>query len=110
MSTKMSRSLFSLVLLLACAHALMHLLEFALPATEQFITESYHVDKAASGRLGMTFRLPLGLFALATGQHEADVSVIGAFAAEAVAQAIRNAVHHAASLFDVKSRRDWLAP
>lgn len=48
------------------------------------------------------------LFALATGTHPADVSLIGAFAAEAVAQAIRSAVHHAETLHDVKSRRDWL--
>lgn len=50
------------------------------------------------------------LFALATGTHTADVSVAGAFAAEAVAQSIRNAVIHATSLADVKARRDWLAP
>lgn len=48
------------------------------------------------------------LFALSTGTHPADVSVIGAFAAEAVAQAIRNAVQHATTLHDVKSRHDWL--
>ena len=50
------------------------------------------------------------LFALATGTHPADVSVIGAFAAEAVAQAIRSAVRHAETLHDVKSQRDWLVP
>jgi len=50
------------------------------------------------------------LFALATGTHPAEVSVIGAFAAEAVAQAIRSAVMHAETLHDVKSRRDWIAP
>jgi L-aminopeptidase/D-esterase-like protein len=35
--------------------------------------------------------------------------VIGAFAAEVVAQAVRNAVLFATSLHDVKARRDWLA-
>ena len=50
------------------------------------------------------------LFALATGTHPADVSVIGAFAAEAVAQSIRSAVRHAETLHDVKSQRDWLVP
>ena len=49
------------------------------------------------------------LFALSTGTHPADVTVAGAFAAEAVAQAIRNAVEYATTLHDVRSRRDWLA-
>jgi L-aminopeptidase/D-esterase-like protein len=49
------------------------------------------------------------LFALATGTHPADSTVIGAFAAEVVAQAVRNAVLFATSLHDVKARRDWLA-
>ncbi len=43
------------------------------------------------------------IFALATGELEADVNLIGAFAAEVFADAIRNAVRAAASLHDVKS-------
>jgi L-aminopeptidase/D-esterase-like protein len=35
------------------------------------------------------------IFSLATGQKDADVNLVGAFAAEAVAQAIINAIHHA---------------
>ena len=50
------------------------------------------------------------LFALSTGTHSADVTVIGAFAAEALALAIRNAVFTATSLHDVRARRDWFAP
>lgn len=50
------------------------------------------------------------LFALASGEQPADVSVIGAFAAEAVAQAIRRSVRQATTLYDVKSAQDWLAP
>ncbi len=46
------------------------------------------------------------LFALATGQITADVSAVGAFAAEAVAQAIRDAVRQATSLFDVRAWKD----
>jgi L-aminopeptidase/D-esterase-like protein len=49
------------------------------------------------------------LFTLATGEKPADVSLVGAFAAEAVAQAIRRAVLHATSLAGVRSRTDWLA-
>lgn len=45
------------------------------------------------------------LFALATGQIPANVNAIGAFAAEAVARAIRNAVEQAASLAGVRSAK-----
>ncbi len=46
------------------------------------------------------------LFALATGEIPANVNAIGAFAAEVVAQAIRNAVRSATSLAGVRSLRD----
>lgn len=46
------------------------------------------------------------IFALATGETPANVNSIGAFAAEAVAQAIRNAVRYATSLGGVKSIQD----
>jgi len=49
------------------------------------------------------------LFALATGEKSAaDVTVIGAFAAEAVAQAIRNGVRAATSLGGVLASEDLL--
>ena len=47
------------------------------------------------------------LFALATGDIPANVNTIGAFAAEAVSQAIRNAVREATSLHDVLALRDF---
>ena len=43
------------------------------------------------------------MFALATGSQEADPSVVGAFAAEAVAMAIRHAVRAATSLGGVRA-------
>lgn len=43
------------------------------------------------------------MFAVATGEIPANVTVIGAFAAQAVAQAIRNAVREATSLADVRA-------
>ena len=46
------------------------------------------------------------MFALATGDIPANVTTIGAYAAEAVAQAIRNAVRAATSLHDVVALRD----
>jgi len=46
------------------------------------------------------------IFSLATGQIPANVNAIGAFAAEAVAMAIRNAVRAAHTLGGVRSLRD----
>jgi L-aminopeptidase/D-esterase-like protein len=46
------------------------------------------------------------IFALATGQIDADVSAIGAFAAEATTQAIRNGVRAATSLAGVRALGD----
>jgi L-aminopeptidase/D-esterase-like protein len=46
------------------------------------------------------------IFALATGQIDADVSAIGAYAAEVTGQAIRNAVKFATSLDGVRSYQD----
>jgi L-aminopeptidase/D-esterase-like protein len=43
------------------------------------------------------------IFALSTGQIPANVNVIGAYAAEAAAQAIRNGVHKAVALGGVRS-------
>ncbi|HEX2907253.1 MAG TPA: P1 family peptidase, partial [Phototrophicaceae bacterium] len=46
------------------------------------------------------------LFALATGQIPANVNVIGAYAAEVVADAIRNGIRAATTLGDVRSYKD----
>lgn len=46
------------------------------------------------------------IFALATGQIPANTSVIGAFAAEVTAQAIRNAVYNATTLHGIRAARD----
>ncbi len=46
------------------------------------------------------------LFALATGAIPANINVVGAYAAEAVAQAIRNAVRTATSLHGVRALND----
>lgn len=46
------------------------------------------------------------LFAVATGEISANVNAIGAFAAEVVAKAIRNAVYTATSLAGVRSLKD----
>ncbi|MCA0452416.1 MAG: P1 family peptidase [Chloroflexi bacterium] len=46
------------------------------------------------------------IFALATGEIDANVNAIGAFAAEVVAQAIRNGVNAAVTLGGVRSLKD----
>jgi L-aminopeptidase/D-esterase-like protein len=46
------------------------------------------------------------IFALGSGEREADTTLIGAFAAEMMAQAIRNAINHASSLHGVKARHE----
>jgi L-aminopeptidase/D-esterase-like protein len=48
------------------------------------------------------------IFALATGDVPANVTVVGAYAAEVVAQAIRNGVRQATSLGGVRAIRDML--
>ncbi len=69
-----------------------------------------HVHKATEARGLLLRRLPVSntldgdtLFALATGQIDANVNVIGAYAAEVVAQAIRNGVRAATTLGGVRA-------
>ena len=63
----MTRSTFRLVLLVSCAHALVHVFELALPSVEQMIGDDFRVDKGTTGMLGMAWRLPFGLGALGAG-------------------------------------------
>ncbi len=49
------------------------------------------------------------LFALSTGEIPANLSVIGAFAADMVAEAIRNAVQEATSMGGIPAARDLIA-
>ncbi|MBI1903882.1 MAG: MFS transporter [Planctomycetia bacterium] len=64
-------SLLGLVLIVSCAHALVHVYELAFPSVEQLIAREFHLDAAAGkqamGQLGMTWRLPFGLGALFVG-------------------------------------------
>ncbi len=47
------------------------------------------------------------IFALATGEKEADVSIVGAFAAEAVAEAVVRAIRAAESVAGIPAWRDF---
>jgi len=63
----MTRSTFRLILLVSCAHALVHVFELALPSVEQMIGEDFRIGKDTTGMLGMAWRLPFGLGALGAG-------------------------------------------
>jgi MFS transporter, FSR family, fosmidomycin resistance protein len=65
--SEMSASTLRLVLLVSCAHALVHTFELALPSVEQMIGDEYGVGKASTGALGMVWRLPFGLGAVLAG-------------------------------------------
>ena len=61
----MSSATLRLVLLISCAHALVHIYELSLPSVEQRIAEEYRPDqpqagKQFTGRLSTTWRLPFG--------------------------------------------------
>lgn len=58
---------FRLVLLISCAHALVHTFELSLPAVEQMIGEEFSVGKDRTGALGTIWRLPFGLAAILAG-------------------------------------------
>ena len=63
----MNSATFRLVLLVSCAHALVHVYEHSFSSVEQLIAAEYQVGKDVTGNLGMYLRLPFGCFALAAG-------------------------------------------
>ncbi len=68
----MTRTAVRLILLVSCAHALVHVFELALPSVEQMIGEDLvgktpEENKAATGALGLAWRLPFGLLAMVAG-------------------------------------------
>ncbi|MCA9024153.1 MAG: MFS transporter [Planctomycetaceae bacterium] len=63
----MSRTTFRLILLVSCAHALVHVFELALPSVEQMIGAEFHVGTKQTGLLGTVWRIPFGVGAVFTG-------------------------------------------
>lgn len=63
----MSGATLRLVLLVSCAHALVHVFELSFPSVEQLIADQYHADQRLTGLLGNCWRLPFGLFAMLAG-------------------------------------------
>ncbi len=68
----MPRATLTLVLLVSCAHALVHMYELSLPSVEQEIAAEFYPDdpavgKAVNGWMAFVWRLPLGLGGLLAG-------------------------------------------
>ncbi|MCA9267551.1 MAG: MFS transporter, partial [Planctomycetales bacterium] len=63
----MSPQVFRLVLLVSCAHALVHVYELSLPSVEQNIALEFDVGTSTTGLLGNAWRLPWGLGAVGAG-------------------------------------------
>lgn len=59
--------LLRLVLLVSCAHAMVHLLEQSIASVEQEVSAHYQLTLRQSGLLGSAFRLPYGLGAVLAG-------------------------------------------
>jgi len=59
--------LFHLVLLVSCAHALVHVYELAFSSVEQLVASDFHVSTEITGELARDFRLPFGLLAIVAG-------------------------------------------
>ena len=63
----MSAAVVRLILLISCAHALVHVYELAFPPVEQLIAAENKVGTKEMGELGTCWRLPFGAFAIFAG-------------------------------------------
>ena len=61
------RRVLKIVLLISCAHALVHLLEQSIASVETVISSEYGLDKTQSAYLGSALRFPYGLGAILAG-------------------------------------------
>ena len=64
---KRSTHIVRLVLLVSCAHALVHLLEQSVASMEQVISDDFQLDGEGSGLLGSALRFPYGIGAFFAG-------------------------------------------
>ena len=60
-------STLRLVLIVSCAHSMVHIFELALPSVEQIVATDYGVGKETTGALSTIWRLPFGLGAFGAG-------------------------------------------
>lgn len=63
----MSREILRLILLISCAHAMVHVYEFSFPSVELLVQEELGVDATSIGVLATAWALPFGLGAVAAG-------------------------------------------
>ncbi len=63
----MSAATLRLVLIVSCAHALVHVYEQSLPSVEKLIGEEFSVGPEVTGPLGTAWRIPFGAAALVAG-------------------------------------------
>ncbi len=63
----MNAAVVRLILLISCAHALVHVYELAFPPVEQLIAAENDVGTKEMGELGTCWRLPFGAFAILAG-------------------------------------------
>ncbi len=63
----MKPNTFRLVLLVSCAHMLVHVFELSIASVEQHVGEEFGVSAKVTGSLGMTWRIPFGAGALLAG-------------------------------------------
>jgi FSR family fosmidomycin resistance protein-like MFS transporter len=63
----MSAATLRLVLLVSCAHAMVHVYELSFPCVEELVANAYDVDKQTTGALSNCWRFPWGLGALLAG-------------------------------------------
>lgn len=63
----LSSTAVRLILLVSCAHALVHLLELSLSSVEMVISNEFSLSKSQSGMLGSALRFPYGLGAIFAG-------------------------------------------
>lgn len=62
-----ARAALMIVLLVSCAHALVHVYELSLPSVEELIGADYHVSKKVTGLLSFCWRMPWGIGAILAG-------------------------------------------
>ncbi len=63
----MSGATLRLIILVSCAHTLVHVYEQAFPSVEKLVAVDFGVDKEEMGLLGTSWRLPFGGFAIVAG-------------------------------------------
>lgn len=62
-----NRSTLPMVLVISCAHAMVHLAEQSFSSVEQVVCDEFHLSMQQSGYYGSVLRIPFGFGALLTG-------------------------------------------